>query len=99
MKIKVTPCFCKLCEFRISTYGYPCVLLIDMACGYYLESKKLIFSDVASDDKIFKTPLSYLERKGYLISTETNNGMVQIIPNMSNCTMEAYTLRFCWCKR
>ena len=98
MKIKVKPSFCKHCEYKISLYGYPCVLLMDLACGYYMESKKLTFSEVLHDDKIFKSPLHFLEKKGYLISTEKNYNMVQIIPNVSNCLVFPDSCTFCWCK-
>jgi hypothetical protein len=99
MKIKLKPSFCKHCEFKISTYGYPCKLLMDLACGHYLESKKLTFSDVSYDDKIIKTPLSFLEKKGFLISTEVSENMVQIIPTTSKCLVFPDSWQFCWCDK
>lgn len=97
MEIRLDAHICSTCANSISLYGYPCRNLIDLACSYYLNQKTLTFTDREINDPLFKTPLQFLERKGFLISTEIGENQIQIIPRNSKNSYEYGDMRFCWC--
>lgn len=95
--LNIDPYLCDECYYKIATYGYPCVLLMDLALAYYLSQEKLLISDKDIHDRIYKTPLIFLESKGFLISTEIDDQKLQILPNLSKCSHDRQKNWFCWC--
>lgn len=80
-------------------FGYPCSALVNLACEYYIRSEPLICDENhAQDMRTIKTPLTFLENKGYLISKEIDKKRVAIWPNTRVCRGEE-SKTFCWCKR
>jgi hypothetical protein len=72
---------------------------MDLACGYFLEQKKLTIHDLEIYDRIFKIPLQFMEEKGFLVSTEINSFHIQILPNLRTGIYDSCTGRFCWCNK
>lgn len=97
MKVHTDDLYCPICFFRFTTYGFPCSLLMDLVLGHYMEQKPLTFNDSELHDRLFKIPLEFLEKKGFLISTEFNAERIQVIPNLSKCIIDEHRSRFCWC--
>ncbi len=92
MKIRSKIPLCRKCSKKISTLGYPCNSLMELILELYMQKIPFTFHDGNKNDRIFKTPLQFLEKKGYIISTEIAEKWVQVIPNLSKCKKG-----FCWC--
>ncbi len=91
---------CDHCAKTIDNFGYPCTVLINLACAYYRHSKILDYDENYDKDLlVIKQPAIFLETKGYLISTETGPTTVSLVPNFSRCTFDEETNKFCWCGR
>jgi len=99
MKLKQNPHICSDCYDKISSLGFPCTILVDLAVGYFLQQKFYILTEQHVDDYMYKQPLLYLERKGYLVSTENDDNSIQIIPNLSKCSQDYTTGYLCWCEK
>ncbi len=106
MKTRSDCHICPTCSFRISTYGFPCQMMIDLAIGHYMENKPLKFNDGELHDRLFKIPLQYLEKKGFLVSTEIDDIHIQVLPNLLKSSQSSpnppndsgdIERRFCWC--
>lgn len=97
MKTRHNPCLCPNCEDKIVSYGYPCIILMDLVTAYFLKSVSLTFNDRDNHDRQFKLPLEFLEKKGFLVSTEVDESDIQILPNFSKCDFDRHKSRFCWC--
>ena len=97
MKIRTFAHICPICSYKVSTYGYPCTVLIELAIAHYLKKSPLTFNDRDYNDRLFKIPLQYLETKGFLISTECDDIHIQILPNMREAFYDEQEKRFCWC--
>lgn len=105
MKTRSNVDICPSCFYRLQTYGYPCSSMMDLALGHYVQNRPLIFTEI-SDEKLLQIPLQYLEKKGFLVSTEISNVHIQILPNMFKSSQsssnppndgEGNERRFCWC--
>lgn len=105
MKTRSNVDICPTCFYRLQTYGYPCSSMMDLALGHYVQNRPLIFTETA-DEKLLQIPLQYLEKKGFLISTEISEFRIQILPNMLKNGQSSpnspndsgpQERRFCWC--
>jgi hypothetical protein len=99
MDIKIGPYICQHCAFKIDVYGFPCLVLMDLICAYYLNNIPFTFNSENDYEIIFKQPNKFLEKKGFLVSTEINDKDIQVLPNMRKCHLDRHTGRFCWCNR
>ncbi len=106
MKTRSNVHICPTCQFRINTYGYPCSSLLELAIDHYMQNIPLTINDELFYDRVFKIPLQYLEKKGFLVSTEISDIHIQILPNMLKSNQsapnppndgEGNERRFCWC--
>lgn len=101
--MKKTESSCLICEYcaqTIAGFGYPCTVLINLACAYYRNSKILDYDENYDKDVLLlKYPAIFLESKGYIISTETSETNVSLVPNFSRCTFDEEKNKFCWCER
>lgn len=97
MEIRQNACICPDCEFRISTYGHPCSRLINLVVNAYFNETSFILTHRESDDFAFKLPLQFLERNGFVVSTDTQNNSIQILPNLFKCRHDRYSGVLCWC--
>ena len=97
MKLKPNPYICSNCYEKIALLGWPCAFIMDFVSVHYIHQTPFIFSQSESNDPSFKLPLEYMEKKGYVISTESDDNSIQIIPNMSKCLHDATSKTLCWC--
>lgn len=104
MKTRSNVHMCPKCFYLLQAYGYPCSSLIDLALGHYVRNIPLTFTE--NSHELFQKPLAFLEKKGFLLSTEISNNSIQILPNLSkSCHLspnstndsEDNERRFCWC--
>jgi hypothetical protein len=89
--------FCEICRAKISNYGYPCNALMDLVCSHYLQNKTLTINYREIHDRLLKIPLEYMEKKGFIISTEISKDSLQILPNIPKKDLESPQNGFCWC--
>jgi len=96
MKIRQNPYICPICYFKISLYGCPCAWLVDLVSTYYFHDAAFIFSEIESLDPCFKKPLEFLEKKGFLISSDIQQNSIQVMPNLSKCYVNQENQTLCW---
>jgi len=105
-KTSINAHICPSCQFKINTYGYPCSSLFELAMSHYERRIPLTINSENFYDRLFRQPLEYMEKKGYLISTEIDAVNIQILPNLSKpCHLLPNSpndsgdqeRRFCWC--
>ncbi len=82
---------CSTCAFRIDNFGFPASCMVKDACHNFIQSREYYLLDSPYGT------LSYLENKGYLISTEINQDLVSVIPNLKTGKLKESN-EFCWCK-
>jgi len=97
MKIHSQSHVCPLCLDRIIKLGYPCSSLMEICVDLYSKSIPFTYQDDDQNERIFKIPLDFLEKKGFVISTEIEANWIQIIPNLSKSHHSNFERGLCWC--
>lgn len=99
MEIRQNACICPDCDFRISTYGQPCSRLMELVANAYLNETSFILTQRESDDFAYKLPLQFMERNGFVVSTDGHNNCIQILPNLLKCSHDRQRSVLCWCTK
>ena len=89
---------CDRCAEKIESYGYPCTALMNLVCAYNRYCQLLDYDE--NDDKdllILKQPATFLESKGYIVTSEISESKVALLPNFYNCVFDEENNKFCWC--
>jgi hypothetical protein len=87
---------CFDCQNRFYNYGYMCSEVIDMIYKSHLCSINTMYHDFL-EDKGFLSTIKFLERKGYLISTECEGGFCYVKLNDAKFIYNQDTQVICWC--
>jgi hypothetical protein len=99
-KTRAPSLVCEHCAKNIAAFGHPCTVLIDLVCAYYRNSQLLDYDEnYDKDTLVLKQPAMFMESKGYIVSTESDQTKVSILPNFSRCTFDEDSNKFCWCGR
>jgi hypothetical protein len=90
---------CECCHDIVSNYSYECCALLEIACDAYSLGKFFAVLDVRSfsdENKSLFKALRFLERKGYLISTEMSEKILVVVPNVTKALFHEDVI--CWCR-
>ena len=90
---------CDDCTYKFITLGSPCVALINLTCSYYRYCKLLTYDEHYAPDVAIAGPLNFMEKKGFVISSEIDTHRVAILPNFKTCVYDEERNKFCWCRR
>lgn len=96
LKADPTP-ICAHCINRIKDYGFICFDIMDSVCRNTL-SCDISYYDDSYDSEKNKPVIKFLESKNYLITTEIDELMVVIRPNLDHGSFDEQAREFCWCK-
>ncbi len=88
---------CPHCVDRIKKYGSPCYFLLESALEAYLEDQILVFDEDDFNDIFNKSPSAFLERKGYILTTEIDKSLIAVTPSAEPWNYENGEFGFCWC--
>jgi len=85
---------CDECHSNIESLGEPCLDMIYMIC-HHTKLKHLVLYDDRKSERWVRTTAQFLEKKGYLISTDRKEEIiVRPSPHSWNESKQFY----CWCK-
>lgn len=87
---------CKECEQKLWSYGQPCLDACLLACLGMSEGKFPKYNP-DKDEKI-AVPISFLEKKLYLISSEVSQNEIAFMPTCEPYLIDLDTLAYCWCE-
>jgi len=88
---------CKYCQEDLEEFGFICFEILETVCQNYIDGEESFYCDSEFRSSITKT-IRFLEHKGYVLTTEAENGLVEITPwNYCGDFYDDEEL-FCWCE-
>ncbi len=91
---------CSDCNERLGSFGMSCQILCEKSCLYCVEGIPFLIDEnnpSSHFDSLFRNALMFLERKGYLVSTEEDEDLVLVRPNFKSALWDDDFECFCWC--
>lgn len=96
MKDAANICMCQECRARFFNYGYMCSDVMNIIIATHFAEVLTLYNDFF-EDKGFLSTIKFLERKGYLISTEVESGFCGVRLNDKKYEFDEENLTICWC--
>ncbi len=89
--------YCEVCEKRLRSYGDFAFELFDLICYHYLMDNVFeVSSDIHDMTHGYLALIHFLERKGFIVSTESSQSCLQIKPlGLSYSNLGNHELLFC----
>ena len=89
-------CMCEDCRSRFFNYGYMCSDVMNIIIATHFAQVLTVYNDFF-EDKGFLSTIKFLERKGYLISTEVETGFCGVRLNDKKYVFDEDNVTICWC--
>src|SRR5690606_32507972 len=87
---------CEECETRFYDYGFICLPVMQVITEKYFSDMSVIYDDFFHD-RGFLSSVKFLERKGFLVSTEIENRACVVKLNKSTFSFNNELNTVCWC--
>jgi len=90
---------CEDCKDKLRVYGWACFHVLESVADVVEVLPYLIHIENENDDSKFMCVVfRFLERKGYLLSTEIDNDTVAYTLNTSKALYSSKKDELCWCR-
>jgi hypothetical protein len=90
---------CEICMSRVRNYGDVYLDIMQKVCKAASKASPISYHEYDSTEEV-KKAVYFLERRGYLVSTDIQNYHVRVKPNTY---IEGYynekTQNYCWCRK